>query len=767
MRYKYKIEIQYINPKTSESTPIEVQCIKSLCIDRNFEFLHMPVAFVNLVLDKNLIDDMIKNMNKNRLHISLYKFALEGDQALEKVFDEQFTYSVDKDINYRNGMDYTELEKEQNGGKNRKDVFENIQLGIMCKKNLDNNAHYTNKVLKNCTVEECLVKEFEGLDILIEPFENVEKKDSIIITPTETYYQLLEKLNTIDGFYSTPFRFFLDYNMAYLLSSSGNMVKAKNEKYSSVNIEIRSISNSQVDAYSPGFEIDNEHSCYKIPISTDNSVYQINHITSKYQNDIKAVIDASRDVKSQNTSKKNVIQKLADERKKLNEIVQTNISKIANIGNDLNSIGHGLDDDVKLTTKVCNKLNKILLLSDSSFSPWVNHKCEIGGFHSIGEALEFILSIKGSISNLASIVVSLPTEFKNMKDSLFATAYRTTNIGSFLNCVTEIHYNDNVKGAKDFCSKLLEEAAKNVGRINESNYNRTVTIYNILTSNSRNIINVISSIPKHFQMRQDGTDPEPEDPPEELIDVDLSGAIEMLEQMYFENDQDMGGNNVDSILTGCGARLKQNVATLLSSQTNSQGIAAGCSKNISTIMGIPNNLTDEFSGKATGLVNQVISKDPTAKIKNTNAITLDQKAMQTYGADTINSIKDNINAAGNLNGLGSTGLSEVDTSISMDGSSLLKDETKKTIMLRIPNDNVNILKQESAKVKLSAYVLSINKFDLDTQLFTPNKSYTVKNFDGHSNQDGKFILAMTKECFAREDDVFRLLTVAKFRKAVE
>ena len=82
----------------------------------------------------------------------------------------------------------------------------------------------------------------------------------------------------------------------------------------------------------------------------------------------------------------------------------------------------------------------------------------------------------------------------------------------------------------------------------------------------------------------------------------------------------------------------------------------------------------------------------------------------------------------------------------------------------MPNDNTNLLKQLKHQVELSASRISVNKNDLDTTVLTPNKVYTIKNYDTHSKEDGKFLLTKKREIYIRTDDTFTLNTILELQK---
>ena len=55
-KYKYKAELFFVNTEKNKSTEIEYNNIKSFTIDHDYESNNMPTIYMNLALDKALID---------------------------------------------------------------------------------------------------------------------------------------------------------------------------------------------------------------------------------------------------------------------------------------------------------------------------------------------------------------------------------------------------------------------------------------------------------------------------------------------------------------------------------------------------------------------------------------------------------------------------------------------------------------------------------------------------------------------------------------
>ena len=80
-----------------------------------------------------------------------------------------------------------------------------------------------------------------------------------------------------------------------------------------------------------------------------------------------------------------------------------------------------------------------------------------------------------------------------------------------------------------------------------------------------------------------------------------------------------------------------------------------------------------------------------------------------------------------------------------------KNFVKKTMTVRAPNDNTNLV---TNRERVSRIYLSVNKNDLDVSIFTPNKEYQVstKEIYPDKDYDGKYILRNRRELFYRSTD---------------
>ncbi len=124
----------------------------------------------------------------------------------------------------------------------------------------------------------------------------------------------------------------------------------------------------------------------------------------------------------------------------------------------------------------------------------------------------------------------------------------------------------------------------------------------------------------------------------------------------------------------------------------------------------------------------------------------------------INSLPDlqkDINAVKDITHIGMLGISSFGVDLNLGTSS---DTSTGKKIVRVSNDNANMLKNIKSKIATYSNLLSITKTGLDTTVFTINKRYVIKNYDAHSNIDGVFILIKKQDFFMRAGDKFTIST---------
>ena len=117
-----------------------------------------------------------------------------------------------------------------------------------------------------------------------------------------------------------------------------------------------------------------------------------------------------------------------------------------------------------------------------------------------------------------------------------------------------------------------------------------------------------------------------------------------------------------------------------------------------------------------------------------------------------------------LSDIGSLGLSHFNFDLNLGQ---VTDKLKKVVgtkLMKVKNDNPNMLKNIKSEIELTKNQLSIHKVGLDPDVFTPNKEFIVKNYDGHGDKDGRFILTKKILAFVRDGQDFKCNSELFFSK---
>lgn len=302
-QYKYSIELKYIRQKERIAENITPEHIRSFIIDRDYINNNLPVIFMNITLKKTLIDDMILNSDKNTMVFTIYKYIYREGKFSTKTryIHEEMMYFIQDDLNYRDSLDFNTKEVKE-----REDITKNINIGLMGLNSINNNKTTINTVLRNTTMMNAVYYCIPSrLNMVIERFHYNDTMKELLIKPQTSLSNVIKYLNSIKVFYKTPYRFFIDFDCGYLLSTSGTSVPKKGEPINSILIIIRDPLNEQ--AMTEGMITNYTTKNYQIDVSAvDTQVIQ-NRITEKVYTSVSAISEQGKTKeKSLNINKSNL-----------------------------------------------------------------------------------------------------------------------------------------------------------------------------------------------------------------------------------------------------------------------------------------------------------------------------------------------------------------------------------------------------------------------------------------------------------------------------
>ena len=297
--YKYTISLQYLNIRQKVSTDIKTECIKSVIIDHNYDKNCMPVIFINLRLDKSLVDDMIKNQNTNLMILAISKFDNNTELKLEvECLRKKCIYFLTDDVNKMDPIDYNdETEATMKG-----DTFRKITIGLLVLDHVNSNKTLCEVTTKNATNYD-IVKYITShmRNLFIEPFSYNDTFEQFVLPPKDSVNKALRFLNDQRVFYSTPYRYYQDFNHTYIISSSGKEIKRTDETYSTIVVNIRDI--DDVGANDTGVVINRSNETYEVYVSYANTQVYDNTLINKSKNKVRGITSSgSSDISLLNTS---------------------------------------------------------------------------------------------------------------------------------------------------------------------------------------------------------------------------------------------------------------------------------------------------------------------------------------------------------------------------------------------------------------------------------------------------------------------------------
>ena len=287
--YRYKISLSYIH--YGYEIAIDPQQIQYVGIDRSFDSNNMPVIAVSCNIERDILDMMIQNANDNIVELGIFRYdaSNQNDNITKKYIYDRFIYFLGDDISQTAELDYG------NGQQHTREKYKEVTMWLIQQDAVNNNRKVINGIFKNATTNSLILQitNYVGNTVL-EPVDYDNKYEQIIIPPTNSISQYIAFLNNnLSVFYDTGYRFFIDLDMTYIMSSSGKPVQTKNQNIFTVEINVTNIIPDE-DSES-GMIVDKRNGKYIVNVPLANVNFTKNNITNKMVNKI-TTIDSSGNV---------------------------------------------------------------------------------------------------------------------------------------------------------------------------------------------------------------------------------------------------------------------------------------------------------------------------------------------------------------------------------------------------------------------------------------------------------------------------------------
>lgn len=756
--WHFKISGNVLIPGDSNTYNINPENFTTLIRISDYLDKNTPMILARLTIDKNLFDKMIENAKTATIHLKIDKFNknVEGtNYVMQPYIDDEFYMFISNDINYNKELDYIGNEADQ---MEHKDIYKQVTIGMMSKQCVDENKNVANSCIYNTTMMNIVASNLKDSHLLLEPFTYNKEQKQLVIPPQDTLVQVIEFLNSVNVFYDTKYLFFIDEPFCtYLISRSGNGIAKSDELYSDVTLYVRKTTDKDVAI--PGMEVDNEHQQYYIDINVLDTKYTIDHDTAKIVDKLEAIINPNKDntpsLMESILGAKGYIQRIMNT---VNDAVGTflkdNISIVEDVANFNIQVAHSVNDVLGPLTDAQEELINSMKTSVTGIPTSVTVQID-------GEPVEIPIMessfTSGIASSLASAMSSIRSNYnqmsklqksmENIEKKSQSVLYQAQAIKSSTGGVSYVNAQDVVNNLEKKSSTLDKDSTSlsNDTKNNLTNKKNTVNDYSSKATSAYNTgVNLVN---KMESIKAAATN--------YVLPSSLLSTFDSLANNVGQLEANMKTasthtSNIVKQLDGFDQKVK-NVKDL-SKSIKSMNTSIKQIKNL--------NIKSKFSN----ITNDFRNLEQTATNALHNMGNLGNIGTILNYADLFN-IATDLNKVADISGIGRLGISKFEAYLQVGGN--LGSGKVGTKIIRTKNDNPNEVKNVKSELESMINQLSVNKYDLDPSIFTPNKRYIVKNYDAHNNKDGKFLLNKKTEVYVREDDTFTCNTMLDLCKVVE
>ena len=281
--YKYYASLKYVVENTVYD--IDDTSIKTIVIDNNYDELNMPMIFITLGLYKSMANKMILNQQEGTFILDIKRCVANSDMPdlFSDYINDKFIYFIAGEVDQGVDIDIENIEA------NDDDTV--VTVGLLCLDHVNKNKKTMNGIV-NGTLSSLMYYATSHLPILIEPPKNNVTFENKILPPMNSVAKTLKYINSLAVFYPTQYRFFIDFDRSYLISSSGNAIKASDDDITSVLITMYHI--DEPEAKIQGMITNTQQSLYEIYVNSADCELSDDNISEKSFNKITANTDSGQ-----------------------------------------------------------------------------------------------------------------------------------------------------------------------------------------------------------------------------------------------------------------------------------------------------------------------------------------------------------------------------------------------------------------------------------------------------------------------------------------
>lgn len=323
--YRYEISGIYING--DETTDILSESIISLATIYDYDNNNMPILYLEFNVKSDLYDEMVNNIETAKIILTVKKYDKKAASGLSHIFiRREFSYLMQTDPDYHKPLERLENSREPSPTSYKKGIIALIDTDL-----LDNNKVLYNDIIKKSNMISVVHRYTNHMNMIIEPFDNNDIIDCLIIPPIASIKELLKFLNEFSCFYEKGYRYFRDFGKTYLLSNNGNPVDDNSDIYNTMIIEI--LDTTESESKVTGIYTDTNQKVYIMQVDSMDTHMNIDVTNNKEYTSIIG-ITSSGDIKKLNLS---IVPENSKEKVLLQRICNDNMRYLDNIKENIDS----------------------------------------------------------------------------------------------------------------------------------------------------------------------------------------------------------------------------------------------------------------------------------------------------------------------------------------------------------------------------------------------------------------------------------------------
>lgn len=769
LKYEYYIDLYYNCKDYNEPKLIDQKNIKSLTIYKEYDKYNMPIATMNLHIDKKFADNIIKNSKTATMIMAVYKYQLDNNAAIKQLyFKHEFSYLTDDDTNKTEDIDYAKTDSKD---EDREDVYRILKLGLISKKLVDRNLSPNNATIYKSSMQNIIVDLLNiGEPLLIEPFTETELVEQLIIPPKESLSKTLDYLNTIRVFYNTGYRFFMDLDNIYLVSKSGKATLRNVDKHATIKFNLSDIGGKE-EAILEGFRDDDKTKSYIVDVPTTDIKYGKDNITDKELNGFTAVIDASKTV--QQSYLKNsrafggifgVYQNIMNTMNAIKKVSSSVRQVVKNIHQTTDTIKGNFNQIVEQAKESKSVIDTVATQAEALLRELpktaLDGTAEVVGLDGIVRKSD--TNIKDVLTNIIKHTVVMQTtstntveksedKFGKFKEAYTGQIYHIENFGSLVGAISPINFTDNTAQLTKEVSKLPEKREQSKIHFKESMTDFNTEYSKYITSNEI-IVNSLNDTPDKlfYVTKKDNTGKAIE-----THELDLRALKSNLPELV--KNLDFSKMKL-SDMKGFAEQMKNSLKL-------NANVGDGLKKQIAATREIPKDFSKQILEGANTYIKSLQDTKNIAIANTKNSIINTTKslgALKSNLSSLYQSGSTAISGISDMSKVGTNGESMID--VALDLTDIVEDLGKRKL-IRIPNDNMGLIKNFKHALELKSVYLSLSKQQLDNSIFNMNLKYLINNNTKEHKEDTTDYIMLSKiEVYTNQGERFLATTNMTFAK---